>query len=1109
MAITLVPSWVTPIGQISSVAISIPTNINLLATATGQENEQTLTELPSNYQLIQGNLPTGLTLGADGVISGTPTPTATNIGEETYNFIIRATFTPLPGVVYNNGLNFIDGNFYITVYNKDSHIFEWATPAGNLGTVPDSEYFALQLSAIDTSGATITYSIISGDAPNGIRLSANGILQGIATILNPIAVDQQQTYRFTVRATSTSGKILDRGFNLTITNVYGPIIQPYAENIKYLGSFFDGDYFSQQLYVTEPNPEVKIQWSVSEGSLPNGVTLSDTGLLFGYLNPIQLSGAYGPQGYDGEEIDPLSGAILQDQEFDAGPYDFNNISQNLGSKFTIRAFDGANYDIQIYTMSIVSRSGLTADSTGTNNDSFITIDAAKYYVPILRDPSNTLPASRQDAYYAYKFDGYDPQGFQLTYSLVNQAGTFDAGVPGIDNGFDYGGDNVNHTSGVGFDAIGLIENSGLNNLPGLLLDANTGWLYGKINPTLAAITNYTFTLQVSKATPGGQVITSVPRVFVLPVLGDVNNAINWISPTDLGVINNGTVSELNIVAVSTEGKSLQYTLLDRAGFPCRLPQGLKMLPTGDISGRVTFESFSIDKNTTTIDAQKLTFDRRYNFYVEVATTDGTIQSIKEFTLLLNVRDTEPYNNLYLKALPAFDQRQIYNSIISDTNIFDPALIYRYGDDWFGIRPDIQMLFITGLTTTELDNYATAIEKNHWTKTYKFGDILTASVLDEYYKVKYEVVYIEVMDPEENTDSTGPGLEINLQGVIKNPYIDSNGTQFKKLYPNTTSNMATRLKDGIGYFDESTLPAWMTSNQPSTGTASFKPPLGYTKAVVLAYTVPGAAKLIAYRLKNSGINFNNIQFTADRYEVDNYYSTNFNYDTREFLKGTETTFDHTPHNVGEIVGTATYAVEGVPFDQINGRPISYINSAGGIDGTNTYLTGDTLIFVQQEQYSLVEPFDGWGIYTDAWIGDNTQTVAIEGYSSEPFDNYTVIPGFLEKAQGTAPYNKRGGIWEINIINGIVNLVFKQEIQVNQRVQIIRGGTFGGAVMYYNPTIPTGQTVPYYVVYKITPPALDPKTTFNGNSTRFFSFKDQYYVPGTQDKYLKFPQDGAFN
>ena len=66
---------------------------------------------------------------------------------------------------------------------------------------------------------------------------------------------------------------------------------------------------------------------------------------------------------------------------------------------------------------------------------------------------------------------------------------------------------------------------------------------------------------------------------------------------------------------------------------------------------------------------------------------------------------------------------------------------------------------------------------------------------------------------------------------------------------------------LAYQDQSSLPSWMTSNQPSSATGKFNPPLGFTKAVVMAYTVPGAGKLIAYRLKNSGINFNNIKFTV--------------------------------------------------------------------------------------------------------------------------------------------------------------------------------------------------------------------------------------------------------
>ena len=146
--------------------------------------------------------------------------------------------------------------------------------------------------------------------------------------------------------------------------------------------------------------------------------------------------------------------------------------------------------------------------------------------------------------------------------------------------------------------------------------------------------------------------------------------------------------------------------------------------------------------------------------------------------------------------------------------------------------------------------------------------------NKFYKVKYEVVYISIADPAENADGRGPPTLLDLTTQITNPYI-AGQQSYTVLYPNSSENMIKQLTDGIGYYDQSSLPPWMISNQPDpTSVSKFRAPLGYTKAVVLAYTKPGASKLIAYRLKQEGITFNNIEFTVDRYLVDNYYTTNF-------------------------------------------------------------------------------------------------------------------------------------------------------------------------------------------------------------------------------------------
>jgi hypothetical protein len=1182
-------TWVTNIGSLADLPINVNTSIELQAA----DNENLSAQI--TYAVIQGVLPPGLTLSASGVISGItqdPNPANSNVGNIQFDFIIRAQSSL--GQV-------LDGNFNIKISTLNINKFSWSTPAGSLGTVSNSEYYSLQLLAIDTANLPVNYKLISGALPAGMQLvsthanvtmantvtggntlslrstpstnlnvgyyvfgagipastrvsaindkertvilTANvssavpigskisfyspGLLQGVPTLLTSSNIGHSESFKFTIRAVNLANKIIDRGFNLTVNNMSEPVIEPTT---TYIGTFLDGSYFNQQLAVVESNPNAQIVWDVASGTLPHGVTLnSSTGLLSGYLKPIASTGTFGPQGYDADIVD-TAGTITAEQQYDYGPYDFNNISQSIAYKFTVRAFDGNNYDLQTYLVRVISRGELGADAGEITVDTTaVTIDTGKQYTPVLLDASTVLPPARQNSYYAYQFQGYNPQtgsDNNLTYVIANQAGTFDAYIPGVDAGFDYDQGAAPNTI-IGFDSVGLI--SGSASLPGLILDINTGWLSGKLSAQLAAFEEYSLSVSVisTESVAPYTVTTSDPRVFTLQVYGDVNNTLQWITPADLGTVTNGSVSELSVRATSPVGKTLVYSLIDRPGVPCRLPQGLTFNSNGDIAGRVTFQSFSLDTQlnadtgqvtTTTFDKKTLTIDRSYTFTVQVATADGSVPTAqKQFTVKLAVNDIEPYNDLYLHAIPAFDQRQIFNAVISNTEIFNPNLIYRPLDSWFGVQSTIKMLFASGLTTTELDNYATAISRNHWIKPYAFGDIKTAVVLDEYYNVKYEVVYIAVLDPEENSVGDGPGLTIDLTNVIANPYVDSAGDNFKIIYPNTSKNMKTRVINGIGQSDQSTLPEWMTSNQPIAGSTQFAPPIGYVKAVVLAYTVAGASKLIAYRLQNSGINFNTIQFSADRYQVDNFYSLYFNYNTRNFITGRETTFDQTQtaQLATNPIATVNYAVTGIPFDQINQQSISYINSRGGLDGLQIVASEFSdptqpkyLIFAQQENYATVESNDGWNRFIDAYIGDNVLTSVVEGYESEPFDDSITIPGYLDKIQSRSTVNQRGGVWQITVSNNIISLQFVKEVLPNQTVQITSGLTYGGATLIYTSKVLAPYTVPYYVVYKFIPSLVTKKTTFNAGTTKFFSYKDQYYAPGSQDKYIKFPQDGAF-
>ena len=1113
--------WVTPAGLVANLLIGVPVAIQLKSVDLSNQGIGPVYSISGT-----DTLPPGLSLSSTGLISGTPeysTSSNNYFTEISYNFTVR--------LIGSDGSQPVDEQqkiqpyrtFRIIIVNIVNNHFNWITPAGSLGTMPNGEFYSLQLQAETTGNVAITYSFLSGELPPGMEMLPSGHLQGVPTFLNPIAVAQSKTYRFSIRATTATGHINDQSFSLTLTNIYAPIITPnspldrvydkttmrsvlanYPPGMVTLGSVFDGTYYSEQLNVFELNPNVQIEWKIKEGNLPLGLTLSSTGLISGYIQPLLLNGDFGPPGYDGEYI--VDGTVITQEEFGSAPYDFIQLSQTLNYTFTVQAYDGANYSLQTYIIEVVSRSDYTADNANVSvNNTQLTVDGTNIYPPILLNTPGKLPEGRQDSYYAYKFNGIDFGGAEVFYAIGNIYGAFDSTITGVDNGLDFNGDDETHTTGVGFDGYDpKLFGANIPGLGGLQLDPVTGWLYGKLSPQTVTLQNYEFPIQVYKIVDNIAYYSNL-LFFILPVVGDINDTVTWITPKNIGTIDNGSVSDLSLKAVSSHGKQLIYSIYDAAGFPARLPQGLQLKPSGAISGRVSFEAFCLDGYATTFDNNKLTVDRTYTFTAIASIADGTNSSYQEFTLTLNIADRDPYINLYLRASPDLSQRGIYNSIVSNKEIFDPNLIYRDDDPWFGVNYKIDMLFLPGLNSVGLEAYQRAIALNNWNKTFTFGSIKTAVVLDDNYQPKYEVVYVEVVDPVENAQGQGPGLEINLRGLITNPYIDSNDNEFYTIYPNSSQNMIKRLVDNIGYYDQSILPPWMSSNQPSATPGLFEAPLGYTPALVLAYTIPGGSKQIAYRLQTAGINFQNIEFSTDRYYVDNFYSTNFR--ANAWIGGNETTFDSIPrNNIGTIVASVHYGVT-VPFDQINGRPVSYINAAGGIDGVTNFMSGDTLIFIQQENFPDAGPYNGWVRYSDGYIGDNILTNVNVGFGAEEFDAYTVIPGYLESVQNSNVINQRGGVWKINIVDNLVTLIFVQSVLLNQRVQILDGENYKSSIYYYNFGITHGLSVPYYTIFNIN---LKTKaTTFNNSTTKFFSHRDTYHVPGTQDQILKFPQAVAFN
>lgn len=1030
----------------------------------------------------------------------------------------------------------------------------WITKAGEITQIAEEEYYEFQLDAYDTSGSALSFQIISGRLGNGLQLHKGGLIQGIAVIEDVTNADSYSK-SFTVRAKNASGKISDRTFKIVVNPTALPQIVP--KNVS-LGTIYDGYHLVLQLEATDPSPNAKLTWRFVSGELPPGVTMTSTGLISGYVLPYVTPGGEGVLGWSMAGWDVI---IWDTSTADA---------QSRTYQFLVQVSDGIRYDESTYTINVLAKKLFTVDNDEIIvNNTLITVDTDDKHSPIILTEPSTLPEQRQASNFAFKIDGFDIEGAAIEYALSQvNAVLYDQGIPtGSTPGWvpDPSDQPIPPLVTVGFDNYGFDQEN--QTLPaGITLDPLTGWLTGYIEPQAEVEKEYLFQVYCYKvATPS---YTSKPVTFTLTVLGDLNNVIDWTTPTDLGTIDNGSISELSIVAnARLPGKELRYTLtpgsIDYPGINpaasvvhyapvaySRLPQGLQLLDNGLIIGRTTFQHFSLDGRTTTFDKASTNFDNKFTFSVtasdktqfeldantttidsglttfddlyqgEVLIPDltpgsnseyrktATVSDSRVFTIRINNINVAPYENIHLRALPDADRRRKFRDVIENQDIFPNELIYRFDDPYYGKAKNIKFLFAAGLKPSTAETYFLAMQNNHYNKRVELGNVKTAVALDENFNVKYEIVYVEVVDPSMDNGRSAP---------------NSVTTPFSVIHPNSLDNMLVEVSQ-VTYNNKGVLPAWMINPQ-SDGRV-----LGFTRAVILAYTVPGASKLIAYRLKQENVNFGDLEFVADRYQLDDYLVTNYNLATQSFIKSKETTFDMMPPATAlySYAGSVDYAVT-TPFDEINGRTLEYINRRGGISGTTVITGGQLLVFAIQELYNSVlssntttykdvfssNNYDSVGYdlstvpmeYTspnDGWNDTDAGLYGTFAYGDGPYMETTVIPGY-----NSVDVNQRGGIWQITVNSDLVVILeFVQEVTINQYVQVRSGDNYNNTKIYYDPILQPGHTVPAYSILTDTNFDIKDSTSFDGGGTRFYSNRDTYAGPETNNKFLKFPKYGMY-
>jgi hypothetical protein len=343
----------------------------------------------------------------------------------------------------------------------------WVTPAGSLGSINERDIQNISLSATSTSG-TVVYSLQAGGLPRGLRFENNSI-KG-----TPLEVKKTTISRFVVRAFDGVEK-KDRTFSISVEGSDNPSwatkegLLPVGPNSTYF--VLDNDKVDFQLIALDPDIPAgdKIDYYIpyNGGELPSGLTLSKTGRISGFTDPIFAldykiySGNFDLNLFDAAPYDlgarPVNGFdsfTFDDRVFDY--FDENNFPRRLTRyyQFTVAASDGINETRRTFQIFVVSEDFLRSDNTimqvGTGifradntyirnpiwiTESNLGLRRANNYVTLyleVFDPPS-LPG-----YISYKVETINPEFKGVTTRLARDNDSFIEVVISADSKGEYG-----------------------------------------------------------------------------------------------------------------------------------------------------------------------------------------------------------------------------------------------------------------------------------------------------------------------------------------------------------------------------------------------------------------------------------------------------------------------------------------------------------------------------------------------------------------------------------------------------------------------------------------------------------------------------------------------
>ena len=228
--------------------------------ATGQPYSFTLAAQngtpPYTWAVTTGALPTGLSLNANGTISGTPTAVGT------FSFSVKVTDSGNPQQSATQNFSNVSVVSGLTI-----------TSNSTLGAATQSTAYTATLTAANGTG-TLTWALGNGSSlPAGLSLSSSGLISGTPTTPG--------TTTFTVKVTDsgTPQQTVSQTFTLTVNPFTAPVVPTFTFNLPST-SQTPGVSLSGTTVTASPTSSTAWPLTIALGFTPNAAGVAST-----YMDP--------------------------------------------------------------------------------------------------------------------------------------------------------------------------------------------------------------------------------------------------------------------------------------------------------------------------------------------------------------------------------------------------------------------------------------------------------------------------------------------------------------------------------------------------------------------------------------------------------------------------------------------------------------------------------------------------------------------------------------------------------------------------------------------------------------------------------------------------------